>query len=630
MNKLLTIKYFMDQIPGRAVSSFLSYMSFDSGSNQYIINNTGKKNSSGNYLITGEILPSINNFWQTSGIASFKDNYIKIASNNAINFSNLTFITVIENTGSISGAALFSSIQTGSKISYDQYGVAYDETYYKGWEFGLTANNRLYFEYKDKNGIKNFVSKYNLPDKSPIYFQIASKNLSFGYFDYFSSTLKTTSYNIDNKYIFDPNTLYIGYNPESSGLYNFNKPFWGKMEQLLLFSPSIYQYELENIFSGFVCNYIPRSSYFNEYIISGVTGFSTGINGEEIPIIGPIVGITGYTTGIIGYITEITGVESVFTGIYQDDFGNSFEGFQDVFLSGTFEETGFIPLSGYLIQKESGIIPAEINVNLNEIYDYGRSSINLLSKIDNDDLVDLGLLTGNKFGFKYSKNFKSYFDSVNTTFVFDKIRFDKQNKNYILFVNGQLVNSGSNKKIGSLYQPSSYIIYEDYTEPFRGEILFQNDFKIYDNIFGDFISGEAVVVDEFIPFHQNLAYIIDRPDIQFENYNLFINGQKLCSGAHYNIDGNVIYFNVNSAIFSGISGRLTLVSLNHDYNLTGSQKNLFHTERKYFEEYSQVYKNGIRQQNYGDYLEISKLNILSGKAIFDTRPNLIYNNNTLF
>jgi len=631
MNKLSSIKYFMDLFRGRANTSFLSYMSFDSGSTKFIPIISGKKDLNNNYLLTGEILPNIYNFWQNSGMACFEKNYVKIANNNLFNFSNFTFISVIENTGSLSGATLFSTVQTGIISNIDDFGASYDEIYYKGWECGLTANNKLYFEYKDNNGIKNFVTKETLPDKAPIFFQIDDKNLSFGYYDYFSNSLKINSQFIKNEYIFDPNTLYIGYNPESSGLYNFNKPFLGKMEQLLLFSPSIYQYELENIFSGLVSTYTPESYFYIESYVSGVTGFTTGENGEEISLIGKIIGITGFTTGIINTFTEITGIESVFTGMYEDDFGNSIEGFEDIFLSGTFEETGFIPLSGFLTTKRSGTFPEEVSVNLNEIYQYGRNAVNLLSKIDQDDFIDIELFTGNKYFLKYQKNLDSYFDRVNSTFVFDNIRFDNQNKNYIVFANGQLLNSGSGQQIGSVYGEPSYIIDEDYIIRSRGEILCQNDFNISDNIFGDFISGELIVVDEFVPFHQNLAVIMGRPNLQFNQYNIFINGQKLTSGEHYTINNdNVVYFNINSALFSGISGRLSLVTSNYDYKLTGSNKNLFISNNKYYENYNQIYKNGLRQQNFGDYIEISKLNILTGKAIFDTKHNLIYNNNTLF
>lgn len=631
MNKLSSIKYFMNLLPGRANSSLLSYMSFDSGNNQFIKNTSGKKDSNNNDLITGIILPNVNNFWQVSGAACFENNYVKILNNNNLfNFSDFTFVSIIENTGSVSGATLFSTVQTGSKFSYDDFGVEYEEIFLKGWELGLTSNNKLYFEYKDNNGIKNIVTKETLPDKAPIFFQIDFKNLTFGYYDYFSNTLKINSHFIQDEYIFNPNSLYIGFNPESSGLYNFNKPFLGKMEQLLLFSPSIYQYELENIFSGFVSSYDSGSYFFNEYDVSGVTGFTTGVDGEEIPLIGKIVVITGYTTGIIGTVTELTGIETVFTGMYEDDFGNIAEGFADVFLSGTFEQTGLIPLSGFLTRRESGVTPESINININEIYQYGRNAINLLSKIDNDDFIDIEIFTGNKFNLKYNKNLNAYFDRVNGTFIFDNVRFDGENKDYIVFANGQLLNSGSGQRVGSVYQPTSYIINEDYTELSRGEILCQNDFNISDNILGDFISGGLIVIDEFIPFHQNLASVIGYPNLQFNQYNIFINGQKLCSGEHYTISNNVVYFNINSALFSGISGRLSLVNLNYDLKITGSDRNLFLPSHKYFENYSQVYKNGLRQQNMGDYIEISRLNILTGKAIFDTKSNLIYNNNTLF
>ena len=621
----------MDLYPGKANSSLLSYMSFDSGNNEVIKNTFGKKNLNNNDLITGTILPNINNFWAVSGTACFNNNYIKIQNNNnLIDFSNFTFVSVIENTGSFSGATLFSTVQTGFRISYDDFGVGYEEIYSKGWELGLTSNNKLYFEYKDNNGIQNFITRETLPDKSPIFLQISSKNLNFGYYDYFSNTLKNNSYRIKNEFIFDPDSLYIGYNPVSSGLYNFNKAFLGKMDHLLLFSPSIYNYELENIFSGFVSTYIPESYFLNEYEVSGVIGFTTGVNGERIPLYGKIIDITGYTTGIVNVRTELTGIETIFTGIYEDDFGNILEGFDHIFLSGSIQQTGLIPLSGFLIRRESGINPASLIIDVNEISQYGKSVINLLSKIDKDDFIDIEFFTGDNFNLKYKKNLRSLFDRVNDSFVFNDIKFDNENKNYVVYVNGQLLNSGNKQQIGGIYSPISFITNKDFIELSRGEIIFNNNFNILDNVFGDIISGEAVSINNFIEFNNNLDYVINHPNLEFNKYNIFINGQKLCSGKHYTITNNIVYFNTNDRIFSDVSGLVSLVTINRNYHLTGSNQNLFISSRPYYENYSQIYKNGLRQQNAGDYIETSKLNILNGRAIFDNKLNLVYNNNTLF
>jgi hypothetical protein len=186
------------------------------------------------------------------------------------------------------------------------------------------------------------------------------------------------------------------------------------------------------------------------------------------------------------------------------------------------------------------------------------------------------------------------------------------------------------QQIGSVYSPISFITTKDFIELSRGEIIFNNNFNILDDVFGDIISGEAISVDNFVQFNNNLDYITNHPDLEFNKYNIFINGQKLCSGKHYTIINNIVYFHTNDPIFSDISGLVSLVTVNRNYHLTGSNQNLFISSKPYYENYSQVYKNGLRQQNAYDYIETSKLNILNGRAIFDNKLNLIYNNNTLF
>jgi hypothetical protein len=194
------------------------------------------------------------------------------------------------------------------------------------------------------------------------------------------------------------------------------------MDHLLLFSPSIYNYELENIFSGFVSTYIPESYFLNEYEASGITGFTTGADGEKTLLYGKIIDITGYTTGIVNVVTELTGIETIFTGIYEDDFGNIADGFDYIFLSGSVQQTGLIPLSGFLIRRDSGINPSRLFVNGNEISQYGKSVFNLLSKIDKDDFIDIEFFTGDNFNLNYKKNLRSLSDHVNGSFIFNDIK----------------------------------------------------------------------------------------------------------------------------------------------------------------------------------------------------------------
>lgn len=617
MNKLKEIQYYNNKFPGKLNDNLLFYFSFDTG-NSFVPAVTGKTDVNQTFLFSGEILPSVGNFWQTSGIGYLDNNYIKINNvNNLINYQDFSFLCVYENIAK-TGATLLSTVSKSPVEYYDEFGVPYSDTVNMGFEFGLTANNRLFFEFYDSDGPKVFVSNFDLADKSSVFLNVANRTASFGYYNFLENTITSNSFNFNSQFIFNPTGgIFIGKNPLSLNSYNYNKQFEGYLEQLLFSSPSIYQYEIENINKSFISNYIPASQFYNETLLTGVTGVTTGSSGEEILLTGFLYGITGYTTGFLGVDTVITGIEFVETGTYTDDFGNIEIGYEEVPLFGEVVVTGFIPLSGILRLVESGTIKENVSGAENRLQEFGKSNINLLSQLDNEDLVEIQTITGN-FDTKLVKNLTSSYNNVSKNYVFQSIKSVPESANYILFANGLVTTSGSGINIGNVYSSNILISGGDYIITKKGEFLFSN-FDGSHNIFGDLLSGNIIVENNF---SKNNSGILNTSNI--DNYQLFLNGQKLSSGIHYNNSFEDLFV----ILGQNISGKLVLAPANFNQNITGS--NNIYILNNFYSNYSQVYKNGIRQTLNFDYIENGKFTLNNGAAILDIKRNSVYNNDILF
>jgi hypothetical protein len=625
MDKLEPIKYFMNLAPGLAQDAWALYFDFDT-SGSVIIPRTGFQNINSGFLYSGIISPNVGPFWENSGKGKIGNNYININENSGrIDFQDFTLMCILNNQTS-GGATIVSTVCTGQRDTYDNFGNQVNEVFYQGFEFGLTANNKLFYEYYDNEGIKVFTSDFYVSDKSSIFLKILYGTVSFGYYDFFKQVFNTSDFYIDTTFILNPKNIFIGKNPISSGLYNYNKQFNGELDQFLIFSPSIYEYEMKNFNSGFVSTYYPASTYVIENYSTGVIGFTTGISGEDVPITGFLPTITGYESGIIGYETGVIDQYWTGTGTYIDDFGNSGELFGYVEITGFVPLTGLLPLTGIDVTIETGFNNEYIIIDTNYIYSFGEKNINLLTEVDKDDLVDIELITGNEL-LPFEKNINSFYDDVSKTFVFEKIRNDIDEKNYIIFANGQLVNSGSSIITGSIYS-NGYLIFEDYIPKFKGEIFFNNkDFGTIDNIFADFVTGTVQFIENFNVF-SGVELLNNIPNLN--KYNLFINGQKLLNNFHYNITNNQITFIENTDLYTGITGKMLIVPRNFNYSITGSNRNLYKSTLNFYNNYSQVYKNGIRQSINFDYLEVGNFSINTGIPILDKKNNLIYNNQTLF
>jgi hypothetical protein len=427
-----SIPYFLNLYSSVANDNCKIFFDFNTASGS-IVNVSGVKSE-----VSGEIIPSTGSFWRNSGSGFFSGNSVKITNTGtSINVFDSTYVLVYENLVS-GGATLISTVDTGNNGS---------GLYYKGFEFGVTANNRLYFEYYSNNGPQVFNSSSVLSDKASVYLTVSNNKISFGDYNYFYSKLNSNDFLIDSNYLFDEKDIYLGYNPNILTGYNYNKRFTGYMEEFLLFSPPIYSNDIVYLNSGFANRFIPDTTYTTQVIINQITGYSTGI--------------TGYYTGITGF--NVTA-----TGVVVDDFGIQYTGYSQTDLTGMLYGTGIIPLSGDTIITTTGYSGAYTILQSGFINSFGRSRLNILKSIDQNTIVDISLPTG-IYEYAYRTNLNANFDYARNSF-FDSYASDK---GYQLYVskNGLANISGTNIQVGSVYNAQNSIS-NDYVVNSANEVLF--------------------------------------------------------------------------------------------------------------------------------------------------------------
>lgn len=594
-----SINYFFQEIPGVANDNCKLYFDFLSGNNKNIIyNKSGDINISG-LILTGNNQTFFSGFWDYNSSGYFNsDKYIQINNTTGIDIQDFTACFVYKNLKK-GGATLISTINTGYIQSYTEDGNLKNNFVYKGFDFGITANNYLYFEYYTDNGPTIFIGNDNLSEKNSIFLSINNNNLLFGHYDFFKENLVSYNYSINTSYLYDANEIFLGYNPKATGTYAFNRKFTGLIDELLIFSPSIYNYEIQNLNSGFVHNF--NSGTYYELIENIVTG------------------ITGYTSGVIGYENQITGKELIATNEVTGEFGEIYSGYTEYTLSGLFPLSGLIELTGVVsFDFTSGYSGMGVIKNSGYIQTFGKNYINFLNDNTNEDLIELNLTTN------YTPNLLKnlYFDyRINgKNFVLkDNLNL---NNNYSIYVNGQLHQIGNFYFTGNGYNSGKYIINDYIIE--NSVLYFGNSYDENDYIVSDYLISynTGLYIDNFIVNSGVGFYILTGWTGAL--YNIYFNGQKLVSGLHYNLDSSgYIQFNKNSYIYTGVSGKLIGVNKLSDLTITGSG-NFFNTNLYNF---SEIYKNGVRQLLNNDYLELASIDSNTGKGFFDQKSDIIYNNN---
>jgi hypothetical protein len=370
------------------------------------------------------------------------------------------------------------------------------------------------------------------------------------------------------------------------------------------------------------------SGFENQVLFSGVTGYNTGWY-KDIPqfcgtgfpmylvsgIIGTITGnvLTGIdiTTSsstsqvlVLSNETYQTGFSSGIydpskTGNYVYDFSYVNDGSQVNMLDIIYLDTGYHTLqSKNVFIKEDGYI-ANKTTNLNYLKNYtlqknldylnslGVDLLLINQLIDNDDILEIYLFKINS-GLDINLNNSLLLSKASKNF-----RFANTGANYSVNLNGVGQISGLdylvNNTLGSPLAP----------------------YDFFDYIEGDFIkTGEAIFT-----YTGETGRALNNKDF------LYLNGQKLISGYHYNFSNPNIQY---------ITGNIPVTGIVHAFNVlieydryTGS---MYSFDLPRFSKNSElIWLNGIKLKS-DSYYEISENDQFYNPTFYDKTDVIIYNN----
>lgn len=554
---------------------------------------------------------SLNQFWVNSGSGTFSGEYVSITGNNDPNVNiihnDITFCLVYENLSS-HGAVLISTVETGVAITYTDYGLSLESVIFKGFNFGVTANNRLFFEYYNDNKLDTYTSNFSLAQKTSVYLTIFNNLINFGYYDFFRNELVDESFFIESDFLFDYPSVYLGYNDYLNNTKFFNNKFTGYMDEFLIFSPSIYSNDIVDINSGLA--YIYNSGVDN--VISTI-----------------VTGITGYESGVTGYVQGVTGTVLVANGTATNDWGVEYTVYIESGVTGLIPQYGVTGLTGIIsIINETEGVGGSLEFKSDYINSFGKQVINCLSDFNNNDILEIQLLTQEYTGVFYEKNIVGQFLPFVNKFGIDNKYLDI-NKRSAVFVNGQLNVSGDYYYTGNGYVSGLAIQNDYYIDSIIKEISFKNAYDENSSVILDFIDGVNPELYYFNFFVESGVGSLNLTGWYNDLYNIYFNGQKLISGIHFTPYPDGISFSKQSPLYSGITGTLSAFNKFSNYIITGNT-NSYEFDKKYLYNLSEIYKNGLRLTLGSDYLELSALDVNTGSGFFDIKTDFIYNNEGLF
>jgi hypothetical protein len=425
----------------------------------YNYNTTGSyiQNATGYNILSGKLFynsngQNLNNqdtatFWRVSGSGFYNGACSYIQTTGIIDLANTTYAMVYEKSG-VSDAVLVSTIYTGSNSGYGNY--------YGGYEFGVTANNYLYFQYFDINsGVQMFTSNEKLSNKALVYLSLNRDTVSFGNYDYFYQKINVNRNFVNGNYFFDPSGAYIAYNPNYSRTYSRISAFTGYIDELVIFSPQINSSSIQYIASGFANNY---------------TGTIYGNQGLS----GAFTGVTGSKQLFTGFYTQVTGYAVAFTPILITDyFGNQYWDTVTTPLTGI--SSGYITVqsTGSSLYPTGTVSSQDVLIlDSGYIYSFGKNAVSFLCPIYSNDMVDINLPDQN-YSLKYRNNLNLKYNYIKNSF-YDEYLSNLSGISYLPVFNGLAQNSGSSFVTGTYYT-SGLGINLDYIIGDGSEVYFQNN-----------------------------------------------------------------------------------------------------------------------------------------------------------
>lgn len=492
--------------------------------------------------------------------------YIEILPRTGLWGNEMTLVFLNKKNDSKNGI-LFNCLETGSFNG---------ENIYKGFLLSYTDGSRPCFSYYGREGLKSYVTDFDVGKNHLIYLVRDSDNITIGKYDYLSQENINNSFSIDSNYLFEPQSgYYIG---SKTGNW-FPDKLWQNsgysqiIDEFLFFSYPLFDFDIKMVASGWAND-----------IISQHTG--SGII--------TTTGITGYLTGVVN-VTGVTGWGITGTGFLTNEYGIDYTGYLSGNLTGTIYQSGITELTGVILTSEYYIIPESISLNTGFLTGFFSSYITFLRQTDEFDFNSILYWPQKIENVQYNQN--GVYDSVDDKF---KIFYTG---NAMSYVNGVAQFSGQLYNSGSIYEPI-YILDRDYFQTgnyldYKG-FYDGNDRYYYQDIYKITFYIKDFMLDSFIPTGDLLFY----------------NGQRLYSGENLTRIG-LLYALKNT--YSGLSfstGDLCVINIE---GISKEETGNFawkKTSQNFNSSHSIVYMNGIRQIINEDYLASDESSLLSGSGSF--------------
>lgn len=445
-----------------------------------------------------------------------------------------------------------------------------DSTAVSGFNLGLNNTNKLFLEYnnQDEKVIKTLnheLSNYNVVSLS---YDGLLNELSLSYHDFPNGVHENISFPATN--YLHSNVWYLGGTFTSQAGYT---GYSGYFDDFLFFNKPV-DTTTRNNFS---------EAFFVDQVIPATTSTTSGY--RDLPAnltINPTgvisVGITGYTCAPFMNVEQKVGSDITLyktQGITGAITGTTFE-----FVS---SGSGLFPIAS--------LVPEQIVYNAGEMQRHSKQYVKFTETPGADDIYEFYLFQKPKTNLKRRADFNvsRNINQLNNTYL------DGTNIN--LYTNGVSQVSGSNYSVDEL------------------NILSDGRYDFEDHVSYDKIGGATTTFD--FPGNSSNYYITNE---SLTDEDIYLNGQKLISGADYSIDGSQI------DLWPGLpEGELSFMARAKDITLMVTGNSSTKVKTNSIDEL--VWVNGVKQVENMDYFKVNECSLFDPTKKIKKQTYSIYNNN---
>lgn len=253
------------------------------------------------------------------------------------------------------------------------------------------------------------------------------------------------------------------------------------------------------------------------------------------------------------------------------------------------------------------------------IFGFGMDGVRYLYDLDDEGINELYIFeTGNN---KTNLNLRGVFDRSSQEFF---VRSPYSNSSVNIYLNGVGQYGGGFKVIN--YAPYTLQLDADYTMsgnyPFMDRFAEETDELLYDAISSN---RKYKYVPSGYRLDSGTGFL---DNFEVSQYGLYLNGVKLLSGLDYTTSGDTVRI-IDTGI-NDVSGRMFILPLDKD-NKTRYTGDFEYLETPAFaKNTSMLWLNGIRQDLGIQYIETSKVSLLTGSKTHISGYPLIFNSTSLF